>query len=76
MERQEWVPAKQVCKKLGLEFPRHRERLLKSDIKYRLRKAPGNNGRRFKMLCIRAEDVPVFESLVLSAKKYKKKDKR
>lgn len=67
-----WVTSRSVCEELRRPAERVREKLIQSTIEYRLIKAPGRNGRMFKMLCIPATSLDEFKKIATTAQHYKK----
>ena len=53
-EGKQWLTARSICEDLGRQPERIRERLIKSSIEHKLIKAPGRDGKRYKMLCVPA----------------------
>ena len=71
----QWIPARPLAERHGFVWERQREKLLKQkDVPYRYGKAPGNNGRRFKMVLIPEDRAKDFIEKVCAYKRgpYKK----
>lgn len=58
-----WLTARSVCEDLGRPPEQVRVHLIKSSIEHKLIKAPGRDGKRYKMLCVPASALAEFQKM-------------